>query len=234
MSKTKDFSSIGDVLKSLKEEFPDVSISKIRFLESEGLIEPERTASGYRKFSANDIARLRFILRLQRDQFLPLKVIRKRLEQFDPLELEPSPNGDRDEKTAEREEPEWTAGSGLSLSFDELVSSSGLDELQIRELEEFGLIDSHSAGDHIYYDEDDLVMARIARDFGKYGIEPRHLKMYRAFADREAGLFEQVVVPRGKTEGSRAVVQSLTELGKLSKRMRDVLLRASLREHLGN
>jgi len=233
MNKTQEFSSIGDVLKALKEEFPDVSISKIRFLETEGLIEPERTASGYRKFSSNDIARLRFILRLQRDQFLPLKVIRKRLEQFDPSELEPSPNGESDEK-ATQEDPEWTASSGLSLSFDELVSSSGLDELQIRELEEFGLIDSHTAGDDIYYDEDDLVMARIARDFGKYGIEPRHLKMYRAFADREAGLFEQVVVPRGKTEGGRAVIQSLTELGKLSKRLRDVLLRASLREHLGN
>lgn len=230
MSKTRDHLSIGEVLKQLREEFPDVSISKIRFLESEGLIEPERTSSGYRQFSTNDLARLRFILRLQRDQFLPLKVIRKRLEQFDPEEV-PSPNGDPRARTSV-EEDEFGPPAGLNLSFDELVSSSGLDELQIRELEEFGLIDSHTAGDEIYYDEDDLVVAKIARDFGKYGIEPRHLKMYRTFAEREAGLFEQVVVPRGR-EGGRSLAQSLNELGKLSKRLRHVLLKSGLRDHLG-
>jgi DNA-binding transcriptional MerR regulator len=230
MSKTKESLSIGEVLKQLKEEFPDVSISKIRFLESEGLIEPERTTSGYRQFSTNDLARLRFILRLQRDQFLPLKVIRKRLEQFDP-ESAPSPNGDPGPR-ASADEDEFGPPAGLNLSFDELVASSGVDQLQIRELEEFGLVDSHQAGDEIYYDEDDLMVAKIARDFGKYGIEPRHLKMFRTFAERESGLFEQVVIPRTRTEGGRSLTQSLSELAKLSKRLRHVLLKGALRDHL--
>lgn len=232
MSKTRDTLSIGEVLKQLQEEFPDVSVSKIRFLESEGLIEPERTSSGYRQFSTNDLARLRFILRLQRDQFLPLKVIRKRLEHFDPEDA-PSPNGDPRPKVSQ-DEDEFSPPAGLNLSFDELVSASGLDELQIRELEEFGLIDSHSAGDEVFYDEDDLMVAKIARDFGKYGIEPRHLKMYRTFAEREAGLFEQVVVPRARREGGRSLTQSLSELSKLSKRLRHVLLKGGLRGQLGS
>ncbi len=230
MSKTKESLTIGEVLKQLQQEFPDVSISKIRFLESEGLIEPKRTSSGYRQFSTNDLAKLRFILRLQRHQFLPLKVIRKRLEQFDAEET-PSTNGDPRPRPSV-DEDEFGPPAGLNLCFDELVSSSGLDQLQIRELEEFGLIDSHQAGDDIYYDEDDLMVAKIARDFAKYGIEPRHLKMFRTFAEREAGLFEQVVVPRTRTEGGRSLTQALSELAKLSKRLRNILLKGALRDHL--
>src|SRR2546421_331091 len=154
--------SIGDVLKSLREEFPEVTVSKIRFLEAEGLIEPERTPSGYRKFYQQDLARLRYILRLQRDNFMPLKIIRRKLEQF-----------------------EADGGQGG------------------REAE----------GD---------------------GIEPRHMRMYRHFADREAGLFEQAVVPHraASNDSRRRAVQSLSDLAKLSKRLQQLLLRASLREHL--
>lgn len=233
MSKTKSHLSIGDVVTALKAEFPDVSVSKIRFLETEGLIDPERTTSGYRKFYGNDIARLRYILRLQRDQFVPLKVIKQRLEHFDPAE-----SATREGNGAHSMEPEddlAELATGLSLDFDELVTSSGLDADSIRELEDYGLIDSHPIeGGGVRYDEDDLMVAKIARDFGKYGIEPRHLKMYRNFTDREGALFEQVVLPRGRAgrDGRRQVALSLADLAKLSKRLKHVLLSRSLHDLL--
>lgn len=232
---TRNFMSIGELLKVLKEEFPDVSISKIRFLEGEGLIEPERTSSGYRKFYAGDLARLRFILRLQRDQFMPLKVIRQRMDHFDPSSVEePTGNGSTKvpEGVADEEDLE-TFDVGVQLSFSELISTSGAEEATVRELEEYGLIDSHSTGDGVYYDEDDLVVARIARDFSKFGIEPRHIRMYRNFADRESGLFSQIIAAtRAGGDSQREASRAVAELARLSKRLKHVLLKASLREHL--
>ena len=241
------FMSIGDVLKSLREEFPEVTVSKIRFLEAEGLIEPERTPSGYRKFYQQDLARLRYILRLQRDNFMPLKIIRRKLEQFEidgaePVSRPSTPRSDA-AVAAAPEPPLPPMGAeddldkpvgGLHLSFDELVAASGLSPEHIRELEEYGLLDAHPLEGIVFYDEDDLMIAKIARDFGKYGIEPRHMRMYRHFADREAGLFQQAVVPhRGASNDSkRRAVQSLNDLAKMSKRLKQLLLRASLREHL--
>jgi DNA-binding transcriptional MerR regulator len=239
--------SIGDVLKSLREEFPEVTVSKIRFLEAEGLIEPERTPSGYRKFYQQDLARLRYILRLQRDNFMPLKIIRRKLEQFEidgaePVSRPSMPRSDAAAAAAPEtplppmgaEDDLDTPVGGLHLSFDELVAASGLSAEHIRELEEYGLLDAHPLEGSVFYDEDDLMIAKIARDFGKYGIEPRHMRMYRHFADREAGLFQQAVVPhRGASNDSkRRAVQSLNDLAKMSKRLKQLLLRASLREHL--
>jgi DNA-binding transcriptional MerR regulator len=233
-AKTKAFMSIGDVVEVLKPEFPDVTVSKVRFLEAEGLIDPERTPSGYRKFYSSDLARLRYILRLQRDQFVPLKVIRQRLEHFDPAETsEPQPD---EPAVAPDPDEDLALATGLNLAFEELLAASGLAEDDLRELEEYGLIDSHSAeGGAIYYDEDDLLVAKIAKDFAKYGIEPRHMRMYRNFADRESGIFEQIVLPRNRAggDGARQISQSLTELTKLSKRLKHLLLKAGLREHLG-
>lgn len=229
MNRTKSFLSIGDVVNSLKEEFPDVSVSKVRFLETEGLIDPERTTSGYRKFYGSDVARLRYILRLQRDQFVPLKVIRQRLEHFDPSDTA----GGDGAGAIEPDEDLEQLGTGLSLDFDDLVSSSGLDRETISELEEYGLIDSHPLeGGGVRYDEEDLMIAKIARDFTKYGIGARHLKMFRNFSDRESALFEQVVLPRGRTgrEGKRQIGLSLTELAKLSKRLKHTLLSRALRD----
>jgi len=241
MTPSRSYMSIGDVLKDLKTEFPEVSISKIRFLETEGLIEPERTPSGYRKFYPADVARLKYILRLQRDQFMPLKVIRKRLEHFDPSEGDqpiPSRNGGSgDVPSPVMAEEDDLAGieGGLQLSLAQLASSSGLTEDQLSELEEYGLVDSHVLDDgDVYYDEGDLLVAKLARDFGKYGIEARHLKMYKNFADKEVGLFEQIVVPRtkGGGEGKRQAGQSMAELAKLSKRLKDLLLKARLRDSI--
>ena len=242
----KTYLSIGEVLKNLTEEFSDISISKIRYLETEGLIEPERTPSGYRKFYPNDVARLRYILRLQRDHFMPLRVIRKRLEHFDPADgAEVTAPAASEQQTKEPKEASpavvmseddefGTLEGGLSMSMEQLSTSSGLDEDQISELEEFGLIDSHRLdnGD-IYYDEDDLMAAKLSKDFAKYGIEPRHLRMYKNFADKESALFQQVLLPLSRgNEGNRQVNQSMTELAKLSKRLKHLLLKSSLRDYL--
>ena len=240
--------TIGDVLKELRADFPDVTISKIRFLEAEGLIEPERTPSGYRKFSSGDLARLRHVLQLQRDHFMPLKVIRQRMEDFDPdrrPEPKPTPvSANGPEAATSRHaapppppEEDDFAGfeTGMALTLEDLAASSGVDAGQLQELEEYGLIESRRVDGRKTYDEDDLLVARIARDFGKYGIQPRHLKMYRHFVDREFALFEQVVGPRsrgGGQDGRRQ--QSMTELAKLSKRLKQILLRTSLRGHIGD
>jgi DNA-binding transcriptional MerR regulator len=237
----RSYMSIGDVIKSLSDEFPDVSLSKIRFLEAEGLIEPERTPSGYRRFYQDDLARLTYILRLQRDHYVPLKVIRKRLEHFDSSEMaeDPAPATPIPLPTGRfaRDDSEFGMfDGGMSLSFTELLNATGLSEDEIRELEDFGLIHSHpleSGG--VFYDEDDLMVAKLAKDFAKYGIGARHLKMYKNFAEKEAGLFEQVVIPMvraGGVDGRRTVTQSLNELAKLAKRMKQVLLRSSLQKYL--
>lgn len=230
--------TIGRLIENLKEEFPDISVSKIRFLESEGLIEPDRTASGYRKFSEGDLARLRYILRLQRDHFMPLKVIRERLERMDLEDVaseEPSGNGSRLAPPPVEGEDEELAPPDESkrFSLEELSESSGLEVDRLVELEEYGLVDPHRSGDEVFYDLDDLAVAKIARDLAKYGIEPRHLKMYRHFIDRESGLFEQIVAPRTHGGEARQSVQSLRELARLSRRLKQVLLRMSLRGYLG-
>lgn len=239
----RNYMSIGDVIKTLSDEFPDVTLSKVRFLESEGLIEPERTASGYRRFYEADLAKLRYILRLQRDHFVPLKVIRKRLEHFDPAADEspeteepaaPQPVETVVRIAREENELELVEG-GLSMSLGDFLNATGLGEDEIRELEEYGLVHPHPlpAGG-VYYDEDDLMVAKIAKDFAKFGIHARHLRMYKNFCEKEAGLFEQAVLPMSRSggDGRKSTTQSLNELAKLSRRLKQVLLRSRLREYL--
>jgi len=231
LSRSRDYLSIGEVLDSVRSEFPDVSISKIRFLESEGLIEPKRTDSGYRMFYDHDIARLRFILQLQRDHFLPLKVIRERLAEADgnggllPQTPVAAPGPKDEVKPAVNLQ-------GASLTRKELVQAAGLSELQLKELEDFGLV---SAGEAESYDENDLLVAKAARRFFEYGVQARHLKMYRQFADREAAFFEQIVTPVARRKDPQAqaeAARSLGELAGLAKQMKEAALRASLRQLL--
>ncbi|HYN98622.1 MAG TPA: MerR family transcriptional regulator [Actinomycetota bacterium] len=237
----RNYMTIGDVIKTLSEEFPDVTLSKVRFLEAEGLIEPERTPSGYRRFYQEDLDKLRYILRLQRDHFVPLKVIRKRLEHFDPSE---TPDNEAPEApapppilaTKDDNELETLEG-GLSLSFNDFVNATGMTEEEVKELEDYGLVHSHplpTGGS--YFDEDDLLVAKIAKDFAKFGIHARHLRMYKNFAEKEAGLFEQVVIPlsRGGGESRKGVSQSLNDLAKLSRRLKQVMLKSRLKEYLSN
>jgi DNA-binding transcriptional MerR regulator len=226
----RDYLSIGEVLVTLKPEFPDVTISKIRFLESEGLISPERTASGYRKFYDRDVQRLRTILRLQRDEYLPLRVIRERLDGHGPQE----PPATLDDAISDEEETEPVPATDLQMSLDELAGAAGLDKAVVESLESFGLLRPGRANGDRSYGRDDLIVARIVKDFFKYGVEPRHLTMYRHFADREASFFEQIVLPvlrQRNPDARRVAAESVSELAGISRRLKQALLRANLRRH---
>jgi DNA-binding transcriptional MerR regulator len=263
--------SIGDVLDQLRPEFADITISKIRFLESQGLIDPERTPSGYRKFSPADIDRLRFILREQREHFLPLKVIKERLEQIDRGETPPEITGrPADEPKARRAKPPAaeplfemarraaeadqarTAVVGVSdteapddfalpqteaaLTRSELAQAAGITDAELGQLEEYGLITpAHTARDRVLFDDDALVIARVAAKFMRHGVEARHLRMYRAFAEREAGLYEQVLLPYRRQRNPEAQArtrETLEELSGLGRQLRTALLRQTVRRSL--
>jgi DNA-binding transcriptional MerR regulator len=253
----RGFLSIGEVLELLKEEFPDITISKIRFLESQGLLDPERTPSGYRKFYEPDVERLRWILRQQKEHFLPLKVIKGRLaaspepeaaavvEAPDPAEPEQAAPGRQRRPAQEASSPvaaEPRAGdsplvagvSAVSMTLDELSSATGLDRTALQQLEQFGLLLGRPVAGQVYYDEEALVAARLAAGFARHGVEARHLRMYKVAAEREASFYEQVVLPLLKQRNPAArqqAVERLEDLARLGEGMRSAFLRAALREY---
>ena len=233
---TRNYQSIGEVLVSVKTEFPDITISKIRFLESQGLVDPERTPSGYRKFYPADVERLRFILRQQRDQFLPLKVIKERLVRQDAGEADGAAAGPvPDEVPADADEQLAEPTTGLQMSIDEMSAATGVDRDRIRELESYGIVCSHGPESARYYDGDDYIVLTIVRDFFQFGVEPRHLTMYKHFAEREAAFFEAIIMPtlrQRNPDARRAAADSLTELSRVSRKLKQALLRTNLREHL--
>lgn len=228
LSRTRDYLSIGEVLDSLHAEFPDISISKIRFLESEGLIAPERTPSGYRKFYEGDIERLKQVLLLQRDHFMPLKVIKDKMEQglLSSSDRAKDVNGG----VTYAEEPGATELTDISMTKDELVAASGLSEAQLAGLEDFGILSPGSAGS---YDGDALVVAKAAQGFFDLGVEARHLRMYRQFAERELSFFEQIVTPvAGKKDaaGLERAASTARRLEQLAKTMHQALLHSGVRD----
>ena len=234
--------SIGEVLGHLRAEFPDVTISKIRFLESEGLVEPQRTASGYRKFSHEDVARLRYVLAAQRDHYLPLRVIKDHLDAID-RGLEPpalAGGGPRVPRAVAAPDgfPSATSfaheAGELRLSRSELLESAGIGEELLAELERFGLIAARPGSQH--YDGNALVVAKAAGEMAGFGIEPRHLRSFKSAADREIGLMEQVVTPllRQRNPEARARAEEVAlELSALSVRLHASLVKAGLRPTLG-
>lgn len=235
------FLSIGEVLAQLRPDYPDVTISKIRFLEAEGLIEPERTPSGYRKFSREDVARLRYVLTAQRDQYLPLRVIKAHLEAID-RGLEPpdapgsGPQVPRALVAADGLPGPDTFGrdtSELRLSRDELVDAAAIEPAQLSQLEQFGLVAARPGG---FYDGDALVIAKTVAEMSRFGLEPRHLRAFRAAADREVGLVEQVVAPlvRQRNPEARARAEEVArELAALSVKLHATLVRSGLRPQFG-
>jgi DNA-binding transcriptional MerR regulator len=231
------FMSIGEVLGQLRPDFPDITISKIRFLEDEGLVKPERTSSGYRKFSREDVARLRYVLTAQRDQYLPLRVIKEHLDAID-RGLEPPGAGGGGPKvpralvaaeglpTADSFRPD---ASEVRLSRGELLDASGLDSDQLDQLQQYGLLAPRPGGSH--YDGDALVVAKTLAEMSRFGIEARHLRSFKTAADREIGLFEQVVTPlvRQRNPEARARAEEVErELAALSVRLHSTLLRQGL------
>jgi len=246
--------SIGEVLGLLQDEFPDVTISKIRFLESQGLIDPERTPSGYRKFYDADIDRLRFILREQREHFLPLRVIKDRLEtngeagtvavqtavEAEEVALPPAAPASAGPATAApaaaaKAEPAGPPPEPGSLTADQLCAVTGLSRRELGEVERYGLLSGTSSGATTYYDPDAVDCARLAAVFLRHGVEPRHLRLYRNGVDREAALFEQVVLPLVKQRNPQArahAVEALRDLVAQGGQLREALLRQSLRAYL--
>ena len=218
--------SIGEVLSLLKRDFPDVTISKIRFLEAEGLITPERTSSGYRRFGQRDIDRLRTVLTLQRDQYLPLKVIKESL--------------DAAAGVGEEGVPAPVAGSGLRpddfrpgagrvrMTREELAEASGLSEAFVVQMENIGLVWATAAG---HYDEDALAVASVVARLSAYGVEPRHLKTFRVVTDRETGMVEQMATPYSNPrdrDGRTKEREVVRELAALVVQLHAALLRAEL------
>jgi DNA-binding transcriptional MerR regulator len=271
--------SIGEVLALLQEEFPDITISKIRFLESQGLLDPERTPSGYRKFYEPDIERLRWILRQQRENFLPLRVIKDRLQSggAPPAAREPTPTTPAtasepatprspapyaspappppaapppapaprpapvrpplsEEPPPRGPSPLDSGPSAVSLTRDELANACGLHERVLAELERYGLITGRPMGRDTLYDEEALVVARLSASFMRFGVEARHLRMYKVSAEREASFFEQVVLPLVKQRNPDARRQAVTNLGELTalgESLRAAMLRQALKSYTG-
>src|SRR5215469_2830269 len=210
----REYLGIGEVLALLRGEFPDVSISKIRFLESEGLIEPARSPSRYRKFDAADVERLRYILTAQRDEYLPLRVIKERLV---PSGGERAAGGGA-----------GTAGGG-SLSRRELLAAAEIDDEQLAELETFGLVRRVGR----VYGPNALQVASAAAALGRYGVEARHLRAVRAAVEREISFIEQVVAPTLRQRNPEArgrAARTAREIAALTLRLHGALVEAALAE----
>ena len=267
--------SIGEVLALLRPEFTDLTISKIRFLESQGLLDPERTPSGYRKFYEPDVERLRWILRQQREQYLPLKVIKGRLGVDDgddgggvalaevpsttaeediaapatsapvpssppspppPAMAPPRPAAPVPSPVADMVNPLQVVHTGVSMTLDELSTACGLSAAELGELQRYGLIAGRPVGGTTYFDEESLIVANLAAGFMRFGVEARHLRMYKTAAEREAGFFEQLVMPMLKQRNPKArrqAIDTLVELGKLGQGLRAAMLRMALKDHTG-
>ena len=221
--------TIGEVLGVLRDDFPDVTISKIRYLESEQLVAPQRTPSGYRKFSRADVARLRYVLAAQRDRYLPLRVIKEHLDALD--RGEPLPG---EEATAAVPPPlaEGAEAQQRPMTAEQFARAAGLDPEQLADCVQFGLLGPDAQG---RYPVDDLPVARAAAGLARHGLEPRHLRAYKSGVEREAGLVEQLVAPvlRARSEEARTRAgEKLRELAALSAQLHTALLEARLRDLL--
>ncbi len=216
--------SIGEVLNRLKDEFDDITISKIRFLEAEGLISPDRTESGYRKFADGDIDRLRYVLRAQRDRYLPLKVIKDELARIDagmPLETPATTPEPEDLATLRSDDDIPIIATSLlaspttdvALTMAEVAETVGIDVATVRGMVEHGLLP-----DTDRFDGSDLRAARILAELVRAGLEPRHLRMFAQFADRQVALLEQLVAPLLRQRNPEARNEAQDRMERLGER----------------
>jgi DNA-binding transcriptional MerR regulator len=217
--------TIGAVCRHLQAEFPDISISKIRYLEDQGLLTPRRTQGGYRLYSEEDVERLETILRLQRDEFLPLRVIRQELA---------SPASS---KTRRRRRPTALSGEEEELGFRELCERAGITPELAKELEEYGLLEPREDGSRKIYGAADADVAAACAKLSRYGVAPRHLRTFRHGADREAALLQQVVAPALRSrnpERRQAGLEELQNLAELAQELSQLLFWRDLRQMAGS
>ncbi len=235
VSKRSDLLTIGEVLNQVRSEFDDISISKIRFLEAEGLIVPSRTKSGYRKFSSSDVDKLRYILRMQRDHYLPLKVIKEHIEAIDrglKPEIEqidkpkvPSALVDLNQLGVKK--------SHLRVTREELITNTSISEQDLKESEDYGLI--KVLADKRHYDDIAVKTARVIAALSGFGLEPRHLKFLKSGSDRESSLIKQVASPMSRSKRPDAGEQALEmmrEISNLTNQLHFILVTSSLDEEI--
>ncbi len=224
--------TIGAVCKQLEREFPDISISKIRYLEDQKLIAPRRTAGGYRLYSQADVSRLRTILRLQRDEFLPLRVIRQELA---------SGMADGDEPEAPRApDPRSLRRSTVALrspgsvyQLEEVLEDTGADRGLVKELEDYGVIKGERRDGEVVYDDTEREIVRAVTELKRFGVGGRNLRVFRTSADREAALLEQILAPALRSrnpERRKEAVEALENLAAIAAHLKHLLLIRDLRK----
>ena len=230
--------TIGSVCNHLQAEFPDISISKIRYLEDQGLLAPRRTQSGYRLFSEDDVERLETILRLQRDEFLPLRVIRQELAGG-------RTDGEMASERAAAQRPDIrhlrrtavaVKGPGAVYSLEDVVEETGAAPRLVGELEEFGVIRGESRAGVRYYDETEREIVRAVAELARYGVAGRNLRVFRTSADREAALLQQILAPALRSrnpERRREAVETLENLAAVATYLKHLLLIRDLRNLAG-
>jgi DNA-binding transcriptional MerR regulator len=235
VSKRSDLLTIGEVLNQVRSEFDDISISKIRFLEAEGLIVPSRTKSGYRKFSSSDVEKLRYILRMQRDHYLPLKVIKEHIEAID-RGLKP--------EIDEIEKPKVPSAlvdlnqlgikkSNIRVTREELIANTSITDQDLKESEDYGLI--KVLADKRHYDDIAVKTARVIAALSGFGLEPRHLKFLKSGSDRESSLIKQVASPMSRSKRPDAGEQALEmmrEISNLTNQLHFILVSSTLDEEI--
>ena len=229
--------TIGAVCKALKQEFPDVSISKIRYLEDQKLLSPRRTQGGYRVYTQNDVQRLRTILRLQRDEFLPLRVIRQELAggRADG-DLAPAPASKKPDVRHLRRTAVAVKGPGALYSLEDVVEETGADPKLVRELEEYGVIKGEQRAGVRYYDETEREIVRAVTELARYGVAGRNLRVFRTSADREAALLQQILAPALRSrnpERRKEAVETLENLAAVATYLKHLLLIRDLRDIAG-
>jgi DNA-binding transcriptional MerR regulator len=223
--------TIGGVCKALSQEFPDISISKIRYLEDQKLLAPRRTAGGYRLYSPTDVARLRTILRLQRDEFLPLRVIRQELASGRAPETRPAGAGGRELKRNWRASVSVRQATAL-YSMEDVLEETGADQSLVRELEEYGVIKGELRGGVRHFDDTEREIIRAVTELARYGVGGRNLRVFRSSADRESALLQQILAPALRSRNPqrrKEALEALENLAAVASHLKHLLLIRDLR-----
>jgi DNA-binding transcriptional MerR regulator len=228
--------TIGAVCKQLEREFPDISISKIRYLEDQKLLTPRRTQGGYRLYSSGDVDRLRTILRLQRDEFLPLRVIRQELAsgRTAPDQVPAAAGSGRGpDPRALRRTRVGVSGGGALYRLQEVLDETGADQKLVRELEDYGVVKGKRQDGEVFFDDTEKEIVRAAFELSRYGVGGRNLRVFRSSADRESSLLEQILAPALRSrnpERRKEAVEALENLASIASHLKYLLLVRDLRK----